>query len=80
VEASQSCLANVGEPIKIGVERGRSTRANLKVGTCGEHGGDADSAKFCHKVDMNYVSCSPFRVPITRLAAEQAQIENPRTK
>jgi pyruvate,orthophosphate dikinase len=66
--------------IKIGVERGRSTRANLKVGICGEHGGDADSVKFCHKVGMNYVSCSPFRVPIARLAAAQAQIENPRSK
>jgi pyruvate,orthophosphate dikinase len=70
----------VGELIKFGVERGRSTRANLKVGICGEHGGDADSVKFCHKVGMNYVSCSPFRVPIARLAAAQAQIENPRAK
>ncbi len=70
----------VGELIKIGVERGRSTRAKLKVGICGEHGGDADSVKFCHKVGMNYVSCSPFRVPIARLAAAQAQIENPRSK
>jgi pyruvate,orthophosphate dikinase len=70
----------VGELIKFGVERGRSTRAKLKVGICGEHGGDADSVKFCHKVGMNYVSCSPFRVPIARLAAAQAQIENPRAK
>jgi len=70
----------VGELIKFGVERGRSTRANLKVGICGEHGGDADSVKFCHKVGMNYVSCSPFRVPIARLAAAQAQIESPRAK
>jgi pyruvate,orthophosphate dikinase len=70
----------VGELIKIGVERGRSTRAKLKVGICGEHGGDADSVKFCHKVGMDYVSCSPFRVPIARLAAAQAQIENPRKK
>jgi hypothetical protein len=80
VEDSQSCLANGGELIKFGVERGRSTRANLKVGICGEHGGDADSVKFCHKVGMDYVSCSPFRVPIARLAAAQAQIENPRKK
>ena len=80
MEARQSCLANVGELIKIGAERGRSTRANLKVGICGEHGGDADSVKFCHKVGMNYVSCSPFHVPIARLAAAQAQIENPRAK
>jgi pyruvate,orthophosphate dikinase len=70
----------VGELIKFGVERGRSTRAKLKVGICGEHGGDADSVKFCHKVGMDYVSCSPFRVPIARLAAAQAQIENPRAK
>ncbi len=70
----------VGELIKFGVERGRSTRANLKVGICGEHGGDADSVKFCHKVGMSYVSCSPFRVPIARLAAAQAQIESPRAK
>ena len=69
VEAGQSCLANVGELIKIDVERGRSTRAKLKVGICGEHGGDADSVKFCHKVGMNYLSCSTFHVPIARLAA-----------
>jgi len=65
----------VGELIKIGIGRGRSTRANLKVGICGEHGGDPDSVKFCHRVGMNYVSCSPFRVPIARLAAAQAAIE-----
>jgi len=70
----------VGELIKFGVERGRSTRAKLKVGICGEHGGDADSVKFCHRVGMDYVSCSPFRVPIARLAAAQAQIESPRAK
>ena len=50
-------------------------RPNLKVGICGEHGGDADSVKFCHRVGMNYVSCSPFRVPIARLAAAQAAVE-----
>ncbi|MGB9602337.1 MAG: putative PEP-binding protein, partial [Limisphaerales bacterium] len=65
----------VGEVIKIGIERGRATRADLKVGICGEHGGDAESVKFCHRVGMNYVSCSPFRVPIARLAAAQAAIE-----
>ena len=70
----------VGELIKIGVERGRATRPNLKVGICGEHGGDAESVKFCHRVGMDYVSCSPFRVPIARLAAAQAQIETPRKK
>jgi len=65
----------IGELIDIGIKRGRSTRPNLKVGICGEHGGDADSVKFCHRVKMNYVSCSPFRVPIARLAAAQAAIE-----
>lgn len=65
----------VGELIKIGIERGRKTRPNLKVGICGEHGGDPDSVKFCHKLGMNYVSCSPFRVPIARLAAAQAAVE-----
>jgi len=68
----------MGELIKIGVERGRATRPKLKIGICGEHGGDADSVKFCHRVGMDYVSCSPFRVPISRLAAAQAQIETPR--
>ncbi|MBM3889350.1 MAG: pyruvate, phosphate dikinase, partial [Verrucomicrobia bacterium] len=65
----------VGELIKLGIERGRKTRPNLKVGICGEHGGDPDSVKFCHRVGMNYVSCSPFRVPIARLAAAQAALE-----
>ncbi|MCX5679150.1 MAG: pyruvate, phosphate dikinase [Candidatus Omnitrophica bacterium] len=65
----------VGELIKIAIERGRKTRKNLKVGICGEHGGDAESVKFCHNVGMNYVSCSPFRVPIARLAAAQAALE-----
>ncbi|MBF0532694.1 MAG: pyruvate, phosphate dikinase, partial [Candidatus Omnitrophica bacterium] len=66
----------VGELIKISIERGRAVRPNLKVGICGEHGGDADSVKFCHRVGMNYVSCSPFRVPIARLAAAQAAVED----
>jgi pyruvate,orthophosphate dikinase len=70
----------VGELVKLGIERGRSTRPKLKVGICGEHGGDPDSVKFCHSIGMDYVSCSPFRVPIARLAAAQAQIENPRSK
>jgi pyruvate,orthophosphate dikinase len=65
----------VGELIRIGIERGRSVRTDLKVGICGEHGGDPDSVKFCHKIGMNYVSCSPFRVPIARLAAAQAAVE-----
>jgi pyruvate,orthophosphate dikinase len=68
----------VGELIKFGTERGRKTKPNLKVGICGEHGGDAESVKFCHRIGMNYVSCSPFRVPIARLAAAQAQLESPR--
>ncbi len=65
----------IGELIKIGIDRGRSVRKDLKVGICGEHGGDPDSVKFCHRVGMNYVSCSPFRVPIARLAAAQAALE-----
>ncbi len=65
----------IGELIKIGIERGRKVRKDLKVGICGEHGGDPESVKFCHKVKMNYVSCSPFRVPIARLAAAQAAVE-----
>jgi pyruvate,orthophosphate dikinase len=65
----------IGELIKIGIERGRSVRPNIKIGICGEHGGDAYSVKFCHKVGMSYVSCSPFRVPIARLAAAQAAVE-----
>ena len=68
----------VGQLVKIGVEKGRSTRIDLKVGICGEHGGEPSSVKFCHNVGLNYVSCSPFRVPIARLAAAQAEIENPR--
>ena len=70
----------VGELIKFGTERGRITKPNLKVGICGEHGGDAESVKFCHRIGMNYVSCSPFRVPIARLAAAQAALEFPRKK
>jgi pyruvate,orthophosphate dikinase len=65
----------IGELIKVGIERGRATRPNLKVGICGEHGGDANSVKFCHRVGMDYVSCSPFRVPIARLAAAQVVAE-----
>ena len=61
--------------IKIAVEKGRKTRKKLKCGICGEHGGEPSSVKFCHRVGLNYVSCSPFRVPIARLAAAQAAIE-----
>jgi pyruvate,orthophosphate dikinase len=65
----------VGELMDIGIKRGRSVKKDLKVGICGEHGGDADSVKFCNRIGMNYVSCSPFRVPIARLAAAQAVVE-----
>jgi len=64
----------VGMLVKMGIERGRSTKPNLKIGICGEHGGEAESVKFCHRVGMNYVSCSPYRVPIARLAAAQAAL------
>ena len=64
----------VGQLVKLGVERGRETRPSLKCGICGEHGGDPESVKFCAKVGLNYVSCSPYRVPVARLAAAQAAI------
>ncbi len=70
----------VGLLIRWAIERGRSTRRGLKVGICGEHGGDPDSVRFCHEVGMNYVSCSPFRVPIARLAAAHAVIEEEKRK
>src|SRR5262245_21152650 len=64
----------VGELLEIGVKRGRSTRGDLKVGICCEHGGDPESVTFCHKVGLNYVSCSPYRVPISLLAAAHAAL------
>jgi pyruvate,orthophosphate dikinase len=67
-------VAGVGGLMRLGVEKGRSTRPDLKVGICGEHGGDPDTVKFCHTIGLNYVSCSPFRVPIARLAAAQAAL------
>lgn len=70
--------SGVGELIRIGVERGRTTKPNLKIGICGEHGGDPESVIFCHRLGMNYVSCSPFRVPIARLAAAQGELMYPR--
>ena len=70
----------VGQLVKLGVERGRSQRANLKCGVCGEHGGDPASVRFFYKAGLNYVSCSPFRVPVARLAAAQAAIEEERCK
>ncbi len=66
----------VGELIKISIEKGRKTRKNLKTGICGEHGGEPSSIEFCHSLGLNYVSCSPYRVPIARLAAAQAAIKN----
>jgi pyruvate,orthophosphate dikinase len=65
----------VGELIRIGIERGRRTRPDLKVGICGEHGGEPSSVEFCHQVRMTYVSCSPFLIPIARLAAAQARLK-----
>ncbi len=65
----------VGQLLKLAVEKGRKTRKDIKLGICGEHGGDPSSIKFCHKIGLNYVSCSPFRVPIARLVAAQVEIE-----
>ena len=65
----------VGDLMRMGVERGRKTRPDIKLGICGEHGGEPISVKFCHRIGLNYVSCSPFRVPIARLAAAQAVLE-----
>ena len=69
-------IEGVGELISIGTERGRAVRPDLKIGICGEHGGDPDSVRFCHRIGMDYVSCSPYRVPIARLAAAQAALED----
>ena len=66
----------VGQLVQMAAEKGRTTRPNIKLGICGEHGGDPSSIEFCHKVGLNYVSCSPFRVPIARLAAAQAYLNN----
>lgn len=68
----------VGSLMKIAVEKGKSVRENIKLGICGEHGGDPSSIEFCHNLGLNYVSCSPFRVPVARLAAAQAQVKNRR--
>ena len=67
--------AGVGQLIQMATDKGRRTRADLKVGICGEHGGDPESVKFCHKIGLNYVSCSPFRLLTARLAAAQAAVE-----
>jgi pyruvate,orthophosphate dikinase len=66
----------VGQLVQVGIQNGRKTRPDLKVGICGEHGGEPSSVEFCFKVGMNYVSCSPYRVPIARLAAAQARIRS----
>jgi len=66
----------IGELVKIGIEKGRKIRPELKVGICGEHGGEPNSVEFCYKVGMNYVSCSPYRVPIAKLSAAQASIKD----
>jgi pyruvate,orthophosphate dikinase len=65
----------VGQLVRMAVQKGREVKTTLKCGICGEHGGEPSSVKFCHTVGLNYVSCSPFRVPIARLAAAQAAIE-----
>jgi len=65
----------VGALMKIAVEKGKETRPGIKLGICGEHGGDPSSVEFCHRLGLNYVSCSPFRVPIARLAAAQAALK-----
>jgi len=65
----------VGQLVRMGIEKGRSTKKDLEVGICGEHGGESSSVKFCHRVGMDYVSCSPYRLPIARLAAAQAKLE-----
>ena len=64
----------MGLLVKMATAKGRNTRPNLKVGICGEHGGDPESVKFCHKIGLNYVSCSPFRVPVARLEAGRAAL------
>ena len=68
----------VGKLVEMAAKLGRNARQDLKLGICGEHGGDPSSVEFCHGVGLDYVSCSPFRVPVARLAAAQAQIKNPR--
>jgi pyruvate,orthophosphate dikinase len=67
-------IEGVGEMIRIAAERGRATRPDIKLGICGEHGGDPSSIRFCREVGLDYVSCSPYRVPIARLAAAQAEL------
>ena len=66
----------VGQLMQTAITKGRATRPNIKLGICGEHGGDPDSVKFCHQLGLNYVSCSPYRVPVARLAAAQAAVND----
>ena len=70
----------VGQLMQIAIEKGRKTRPDIKLGICGEHGGEPDSVKFCHKIGLSYVSCSPYRVPVARLAAAQAALEEAKAK
>jgi len=70
--------SGIGQLVEIAVKKGRKTRPNIKLGICGEHGGDPSSVEFCHQVGLDYVSCSPYRVPIARLAAAQAAISGPK--
>ena len=72
-------VAGIGQLVRMGVEKGRATKPKLKIGICGEHGGDPPSIAFCHEVGLDYVSCSPFRVPVARLAAAQAAIASTET-
>ncbi|MDQ6825178.1 MAG: pyruvate, phosphate dikinase, partial [Candidatus Eremiobacteraeota bacterium] len=65
----------VGEMMRMAFERGRATRPDMKIGICGEHGGDPSSVQYCHEMGLDYVSCSPFRVPVARLAAAQAMLK-----
>ena len=70
----------VGQLVRMGTERGRSVKPDLKVGICGEHGGDPQSIAFCNEIGLNYVSCSPFRVPVARLASAQAALNTGSSK
>ncbi len=70
--------SGVGELVEIGTARGRKVRPDLKIGICGEHGGDPASIEFCHRTGLDYVSCSPFRVPVARLAAAQSAVRTKR--
>ena len=72
----EATLGKVDVYKRQAVEKGKATRPNIKLGICGEHGGDPSSVEFCHRVGLNYVSCSPFRVPIARLAAAQAALKD----